>query len=98
MARHTANGNNASGFTLIELMIAISVFSILITIAQPIYYSAIKKAKEATLKRDLFVMRDVIDRYYSDQGEYPATLADLVEKDISGASRSIPLRSRTLPG
>ena len=70
------------------MMIAISVFSILITIAQPVYFSAITKAKEATLRHDLFVLRDVIDRYYGDQGEYPPTLESLVEKRYL---RSIPV-------
>ena len=88
MTAITRSGKGESGFTLVELMLAITIFSILITIAHPIYLSAIVKAKEATLKRDLFIMRDVIDHYYSDAGEYPQALYDLVKNKYI---RAIPV-------
>jgi len=68
------------GFTLIELLIVISIIGILVTLAQPYYQRALTAAKEATLKEDLFILRDVIDQYYADNGKYPAALNDLVDK------------------
>ena len=68
------------GFTLIELLIVISIIGILVTIAQPYYQRAVTAAKEATLKEDLFILRDVIDQYFADSGKYPPALNDLVEK------------------
>ncbi|HXZ43828.1 MAG TPA: prepilin-type N-terminal cleavage/methylation domain-containing protein [archaeon] len=68
------------GFTLIELLIVISIIGILVTLAQPYYQRAVTAAREATLKEDLFILRDVIDQYYADNAKYPAALNDLVEK------------------
>jgi general secretion pathway protein G len=68
------------GFTLIELLIVISIIGILVTLAQPYYQRAVTAAKEATLKEDLFILRDVIDQYYTDNAKYPPALNDLVEK------------------
>src|SRR5574341_1640612 len=70
----------ARGFTLIELLIVITIIGILITIAQPTYNRAVTSAKEAALKEDLFILRDRIDQFYADNGKYPASLNDLVEK------------------
>lgn len=71
---------SSSGFTLIELLVVMSIMGILLTLAQPNYKQATVKAKEAALKRDLVTFRDVIDQYYADQGNYPPSLSDLVEK------------------
>lgn len=68
------------GFTLIEILIVISIIGILITLAQPSFHRAVTAAREATLKENLFVFRDVIDQFYADNGKYPAALTDLVEK------------------
>jgi len=68
------------GFTLIELLIVVSIIGILATIALPSFQLAVTKAKEAALKENLFILRDVIDQYYADQERYPPTLAELVEK------------------
>ena len=68
------------GFTLIEILIVITIIGILITLAQPSYQRAVSAAREATLKENLFVLRDVIDQFYADNGKYPGSLNDLVEK------------------
>ncbi len=68
------------GFTLIELLIVITIIGILVTLAQPSYQRAVTSAKEATLKEDLFILRDVIDQYYADNAKYPQALNDLVER------------------
>ncbi|MEW6089102.1 MAG: prepilin-type N-terminal cleavage/methylation domain-containing protein [bacterium] len=76
------------GFTLIELVIALSILGIILSFAEPIYKNSVIKAKEAALKKDIFVMRDTIDQYYADNNAYPASLEDLVEKRYI---RSIPM-------
>jgi general secretion pathway protein G len=75
------------GFTLIEMLIVISIIGILVTLAQPSYHRAVTAAREATLKEDLFILRDVIDQYFADNSKYPQALSDLVEK---GYVRRIP--------
>ncbi len=66
------------GFTLIELMIVMSILLILITIAIPIYNQSITRARESVLRQDLFTMRQVIDQYTLDKQKAPQSLDDLV--------------------
>jgi general secretion pathway protein G len=67
-----------TGFTLIELIVVLTVLALLLTIAVPRYFSHIEHAKEATLKQDLSVMRDAIDKFHGDKGRYPDQLDELV--------------------
>lgn len=71
---------NNLGFTLLELMIVMAIIGILATLAEPSFHTATVKAREAALKKDLFIFRDAIDQYYADQGTYPPSLKDLVER------------------
>jgi len=75
------------GFTLIELMIVISIVLILIAIAVPMYQQSVIHAKEAVLRQDLKTMRDQIDNYTMDKEKAPQSLQDLVE---AGYLRKIP--------
>jgi len=75
------------GFTLIELMVVISLLVILASMGLVQYRNSITRTKEATLKEDLFRMRDAIDQYYADKNQYPSTLDSLVS---DGYIRTVP--------
>lgn len=75
------------GFTLIELMIVMTIISILVSIALPIANSAILRAKEAVLKSNLHTLRLLIDQYTADKQKAPQALEDLVS---AGYLRAIP--------
>src|SRR4029077_17599905 len=68
----------SAGFTLIELMIVITIIFILVGIAAARYDRSVQRAKEATLKTDLQVMRQAIDNYTLDKEAAPQSLDDLV--------------------
>jgi len=72
-------GSGQGGFTLIEMMIVVAIISILATLAMPNFQRALIRAKETSLQRSLFVMRDTIDQFYADHGRYPDRLEDLVD-------------------
>src|SRR5216683_1361405 len=76
-----------AGFTLIELMIVITIILILIGMAAQRYDKSVQRAREATLKQDLMVMRQSIDNYTLDKQAAPQSLDDLVQ---AGYLRSVP--------
>ena len=75
------------GFTLVELMIVISIIAILLAIAIPNYSNSLKRANESVLKQDLFALRSSIDSYTMDKAKAPQSLDELVS---SGYLRMIP--------
>src|SRR5687768_9056471 len=81
------NLRGARGFTLIELLIVIVLVVILASVGLATYVNSVRRAREATLKEDLFRMRDAIDQHYADKNKYPSSLQDLVS---SGYMREIP--------
>ena len=72
--------SSCSGFTLIELMIVMSLIVILAGIGLSLHANSQTRAKEAVLKEDLFRMRDAIDQYYADKNAYPSALDELVSR------------------
>lgn len=66
------------GFTLVELLVVMAILGILVAIAVPQLQKAPIRAKEATLREDLFTFRSCLDQYYADKGHYPDTLQTLV--------------------
>ncbi len=86
--RHNSSawrGFCAAGFSLIEMMIVITIILILAGIAAGRYERSVQRAKEATLKQDLFVMRNAIQQYTLDKEAGPSSLDDLVQgKYLSG--------------
>ena len=79
--------SRGSGFTLIELMLVLTVISILISIAIPIANSAIIRSKEAVLRSNLYTLRTLIDQYTADKLKAPQSLDDIV---AAGYLRSLP--------
>lgn len=82
----------AAGFTLIELLVVMSIIALLLSIALPRYIGAVDKAREATLKQSLAVMRDAIDKFYADNGRYPNEPAELQRL---GYIRALPVDPMT---
>ena len=68
------------GFTLVELMVVLTVIALLLSVVVPDYVGRMKRAEEAVLQENLTVMRDALDKHYADAGKYPANLEDLVAK------------------
>jgi general secretion pathway protein G len=68
------------GFTLIELIVVMTIISLLLTLAAPRYFRSIDKSKETVLKANLVATRDAIDKFHADSGKYPQQLSELVEK------------------
>lgn len=68
------------GFTLIELMVVLTVIALLVALASPRYVESVDRAKEAALRENLQQMRIAIDKFYADRARYPASLEELVEQ------------------
>jgi len=75
------------GFTMLELMVVMTLIVVLATMGMTQYKTSQIYAKEAVLKEDLFRLRDAIDQYYADKGTYPSTLDSLVS---DGYLRKVP--------
>ncbi len=78
---------STEGFTLIEIMIVMTLVIVLSSVGLSLYTNSVTRAKEAVLREDLFRMRDALDQYYADHSRYPATLDTLV---TDGYLRAIP--------
>ena len=70
---------NRNGFSLFELMIAMFILIILLSVAVPVYQRTVQHAKEVVLKENLWQMRRAIEQYRADKGKLPSGLEDLVE-------------------
>jgi len=90
-AKRSARRRQA-GFTLIELMIVITIMAILISVALPAYQQSILRARESVLKQNLFTLRSVISQYTLDKQKAPQALDDLV---TAGYLKQIPVDPTT---
>ena len=75
------NSKRQRGFSLLELMIAMFILIILLSIALPTYNRSVQHARETVLGENLWQMRRGIDQYRADKGRLPASLEDLVSKE-----------------
>jgi len=85
-------GGRRPGFTLIEMIIVLTIIGILVGLGLPQYQNAARRAREAVLKEDLFQFRKLIDQYYQDKRIYPASLQTLVDEKYL---RAIPVDPMT---
>ncbi len=69
---------SSHGFTVIELLVVLAAIALLLSVATPRYIQHLDNAREVALKENLRQMRDAIDKFYTDQARYPATLDELV--------------------
>jgi general secretion pathway protein G len=86
-ARGKTRSNRSRGFTLLELMIVISIIMILMAVAVPVYNQSIVQARESVLRSNLSTLRMVISQYTLDKQKAPQGLDDLVQ---GGYLRQIP--------
>lgn len=84
-----------AGFTLLELMIVISVLLILISIAIPQYRESVRRARESVLKQDLYDMRKLISEYTLDKQKAPQSLEDLVSAHYLGSVPKDPITGQS---
>lgn len=84
----TGNKLLAAGFTLLELMIVISIIIILAAITLPQYQKTVMQTREAVLKDDLRKMRTLIDQFAADKQRLPQSLDELVS---AGYMREVPV-------
>ena len=86
-SRSITRARRSRGFTLLELMIVISIMLILVSIAVPNFSSSLKRSREAVLRQNLFTLRDLISQYTLDKQKAPQSLDDLVQ---AGYLKQIP--------
>ncbi len=80
-------GKSRRGYTLVEIVIVLTIISILVSISVPLYQKALVRTRESVLRNNLFTMRTVIDEYTYDKQKAPQSLQDLVTE---GYLRQIP--------
>ena len=82
--RDSQRANPLEAFSLLEMMMVITVILIVASISAPIYMTAVVRAREAVLRDDLFTLRSLIDRFTLDNQRAPARLEELVEGGYLG--------------
>lgn len=96
MAQNTISGKyhpkHSNGFTLVEILIVISIMSLLLTLVLPRYFNSVAESKKQVQAQNIRVMQSSIDQYYHDKGVYPKSLDTLVE---TGYLKAIPLDPMT---
>jgi general secretion pathway protein G len=97
MERNTVIGKmkNQKGFSLLELLIAMFILIILLSVAIPTYQRSVQHAKETVLKENLWQMRRAIDQYAADKGKLPTSLDDLVTDQYLREKPVDPITEKT---
>ena len=76
------------GFTLIEMLVVMTLIALLLTLAVPRYFTALDNGRARVQQQNVATLRDAIDKFYADQGRYPDALDELAAKKYL---RQIPL-------
>ncbi len=84
-----------TGFTLIELLVVMAIIGLLVSVAVGNYHTSIRKAKEAVLHEDLYIMRTAIHQYFADKGRWPQDLEALVSDKYLQAIPKDPITEST---
>ncbi len=92
MLRALRQRRSQRGFTIIEMLVIMTLIVVLASMGMTQYRNSVTRAEEAVLKENLFRMNDAIDQYYADKNQWPADLADLA---ASGYIREIPIDPMT---
>ena len=83
------------GFSLLELMIAMLIMIILLSVAIPTYQRSVQHAREIVLQENLWQMRKSIDQYYADKGKLPGSIDDLVKDKYLREKPMDPILEKT---
>lgn len=83
------------GFTLIELLVVLAIVATLMSIAAPRYFDHLDRTREVSLRQTLTIVRDAIDKYHADTGDWPPTLETLVDKRYLRAMPVDPITDRS---
>lgn len=85
-----------TGFTLIEVLVVLAIIATLLSLVTPRYFETIHRSKENTLRHDLIIMREAIDKFYSDKNAYPDSLDELVQHKYLRAIPEDPITESNL--
>lgn len=86
--------NQRAGFTLVELLVVLSIIALLLSLAVPRYFQHVDRTKEAVLRENLATLRDALDQYHADKGRWPDSLEALAQEHYLRAVPSDPITER----
>lgn len=81
MLRRLSRRSAANGFTMIEVLVVVTLVVLLASLAMVQYTNSVRRTREAVLKENLFRMRESIDQFYADKGKWPQSLDELVSEN-----------------
>jgi general secretion pathway protein G len=82
------------GFTLVELLVVLSIIGLLLSLAAPRYFQHVDRSREAVLRENLATLRDAIDQYHGDKGRWPESLETLAQEHYLRAVPTDPITER----
>src|SRR5260221_505183 len=71
---------SSKAFTLIEVLAVLAIVGLLLTLVAPRYFNSVEKTREVVLRQNLQSLRETLDKYYGDTGNYPVSLDQLVQR------------------
>ena len=95
LQRQKLKGKRQKGFSLLELMIAMFIMIILLSIAVPTYERSVRQARETVLKENLWQIRRSIDQFTADKGKLPSSVDDLVSEKYLREKPIDPITDKT---